>query len=201
MSNSTFEQMYGSHVYLRKFSLNDIEKVFQMSLEKGMKQWIPDQVYEDEKETKEVLEYLIAQYSSSAGPTKAPIVLGVCSLESDELIGHVGLSPVSSLVEIGYAIEDAYKKNGYAADAITTMCERAFSYYNLPSISAIVASENIPSIKTLERGHFKFLEEKEQIFHDKLTKVKIYSRSNLSRENSLKKAKPELDRIFKERKN
>ena len=44
---------------LRPFTLNDTGKVFQMSLEDGMKKWIPDQVYDDENEAHEVLEFLI----------------------------------------------------------------------------------------------------------------------------------------------
>jgi RimJ/RimL family protein N-acetyltransferase len=165
----------GKLVFLRKFSLTDAAKVFGMSREKGMQQWIPDQVYADLKESESVLSYLIQQYAASKSPAEVPIVFAVCSGESGELIGHVGLSPAAGKVEIGYAIEDSQQRRGYAADAIKAASSWALSCYSLPDILGIVAAANIASCKALEKAGFTLSEEKERVLHGKIQLVKIYS--------------------------
>ena len=38
---------------IRPFIIDDVAKVFKLSQEEGMKQWVPDQVYKDEAETED----------------------------------------------------------------------------------------------------------------------------------------------------
>jgi hypothetical protein len=59
-----------------------------------MKEWIPDQVYDNEQQAREFLGYLIRQYDKPGNPLFGPYVLGVCLNETQEVIGHVGLSPL-----------------------------------------------------------------------------------------------------------
>lgn len=164
----------GKRVFLRKFALTDTAKIFQMSIEEGMKHWIPDQVYQDENEAKEVLEFLISQYDSPEGPAAVPVVLGVCLQGTGELIGHAGLSPNGDEVEIGYAIEESKQKNGYASDAVAAFCKWAKTFYGLKHIMGIVASENAGSCRVLEKAGFEFIEEKERTMHGSLKLAKIY---------------------------
>jgi len=146
---------------LRHFTIADSPKVYQMSLEEGMKNWIPDQVYINEDETREVLEFLISCYVNPDPKTK-PFVLGVELKATNELIGHVGLSPLNGEVEIGYAIEDNYQRKGYATEAIKAICEYAIAKFKLEKILGIVAGENTGSIKALEKAGFNFIEKKER---------------------------------------
>ncbi len=165
----------GASVFLRKFAITDAEKVFQMSLEKGMQQWIPDQVYADLNESENVLKFLMQQYDCGKGPAEGPIVFGICLKASGELIGHAGLSPAAGGVEIGYAIEESQQRNGYATDAVATVSKWALHFYQLPEILGIVAAENIPSCKTLEKAGFFLSVEKERTLHEKIRLVRIYS--------------------------
>lgn len=169
-----FEKITGEKVFLRKFALTDAGKIFQMSIEEGMKQWIPDQVYDDINQAREVLEFLIEQYDSEAGPVEVPIVLGVCLNENNELIGHVGLSPVDGGVEIGYAIEESQQRKGYASDAVKTVCNWGKTFYGLEKIAGIVAAENTGSCRVLEKAGFRLLEEKLHSLHGKRRMVKFY---------------------------
>jgi [ribosomal protein S5]-alanine N-acetyltransferase len=149
------------NLILRPFTLDDTGKVYIMSLEDGMKKWIPDQVYADENEAREVLEFLITCYDKP-DPKIKPFVIGIELKGTDELIGHVGLSPLNGDVEIGYAVEEKHHRKGYATEAIKAMCQYALEKFNLDKIIGIVASENKGSVKALEKAEFCFIEEKER---------------------------------------
>jgi len=176
MGADGFPQIVSHSICLRMFCLNDVEKVFQMSVEKGIQEWIPDQVYKDQNHTREVLQFLIQQYYNSPNPYEKPIVLGVCLKGDGELIGHVGLSPYDGNVEIGYAIERRQQNRGYASEAILSMAEWAFKEFKLPYIMGFVSAENIGSCKTLEKAGFALIEEKKRMFHNKITMVKSYKK-------------------------
>ena len=181
--SENFSSITGNAVFLRKFVSTDAPKVFQMSLENGMRQWIPDQVYADLQEAESVLDFLMQQYESGKGPAETPIVLGVCTKESGELIGHAGLSPLNGKVEIGYAIEDCQQRKGYASDAIRAISNWGLSFYRLPEILAVAAAANTASCRALEKAGFKLSEEKEQTMHGKMRPVCIYSFSTPQPEN------------------
>jgi [ribosomal protein S5]-alanine N-acetyltransferase len=174
MNQLELAPIYAQSLFLRKLALTDTEKLYQMSVEPGMKQWIPDQVYADCNHARQVLEFLMAQYRPDANPKKDPIVLGVCLKNTQELIGHVGLSPLEKHVEIGYAIEEKHQKKGYASEAILAISDWAFKYFDLPLILGVVASANKASCRTLEKAGFTFSQEEERLMHGEMTGVRIY---------------------------
>lgn len=147
------------NLILRPFSLEDVNKVFKLSQEEGMRQWIPDQVYEDEEETVGVLKFLMAQYEGEPNPKEAPFILGVTLKETGELIGNVGLSPLGDDVEIGYAIGEEYQGNGYATESIIAITKWALKEIELGEILGIVDSKNQASWRALEKSEFEFIEE------------------------------------------
>lgn len=139
---------------LRQFTHEDIQKIYQMSLEEGMKEFIPDQVYENEEEARQIVEYLMLQYASDPEPDKAPYVLGIELKETRELIGHVGLSAIKEGIEIGYAIEDKYQGKGFATEAVKAMSERALKEIKLNFLWGIVDKNNTGSIKVLQKAGY-----------------------------------------------
>lgn len=154
--------METDNVILRYLTPADEEKIFEMSREAGMQQWIPDQVYEDEKESAEVIEFLRAQYKDPPAPQEAPFVLGVELKSSEELIGHVGLSPAGSGIEIGYAIEEKHQGKGYATEAVRALSDWAVKGLEIPKVLGIVDRDNGGSCKVLERSGFELVEEDEK---------------------------------------
>lgn len=150
------------NVALRYLTMADVEKIFQMSREAGMQQWIPDQVYEDEKESAEVIAFLSAQYKNPPVPQEAPYVLGVELKLTQELIGHVGLSPAGSSVEIGYAIEEKHQEKGYATEAVSAFSSWALKGLEIPEVLGIVDCENNSSCRVLEKSGFILDEENEK---------------------------------------
>lgn len=141
-----------SRLLLRPFVLDDVGKVFAMSLEAGMRQWIPDQVYRDEQHAEQVLRALIAFTDRAPAPATSPYVLGI--EHAGTLVGHVGLSPARGSVEIGYAIEDQVQRTGIATEAVTAMATWGLGELGLSEILGLVDVENTPSCRVLEKSGF-----------------------------------------------
>jgi ribosomal-protein-alanine N-acetyltransferase len=163
-------------VTLRHLVPDDAAKIFAMSQESGLRTWLPDQVYQSEEEALAVLQYLDEKYRDPGTPSLAPYVLGVCLIGSNELIGHVGLSPLDEQVEIGYAIEDKYQGQGIASQAVRAMSEWALVHFTLPRILGIVAANNSASCKVLQNADFELIEESMGILHDRSCLVRKYER-------------------------
>jgi [ribosomal protein S5]-alanine N-acetyltransferase len=143
-----------SRLVLRPFALADVPKLFVMSVEDGMRRWIPDQVYRDEAHADEVARALMAHTDNAPDPRVRPYVLGVEHTETGSLIGHVGLSPARGSVEIGYAIEQRMQGQGLATEAVAAMATWAVVGLSLPEVLGIVAADNMPSRRVLEKAGF-----------------------------------------------
>lgn len=143
-----------SRLILRPFSLADTAKIFAMSQEDGLRRFIPDQVYRDEKHAEEVLRALIAWTDQHPEPPTRPYVLGIEDKETSELVGHVGLSAARGSVEIGYAIGDRHQGRSFATEAVREMATWGLRELGLPEVLGIVAKDNGGSCRVLEKAGF-----------------------------------------------
>lgn len=159
------EPIHTTSLVLREFTKEDVPKVYMMSIESCMRDWIPDQVYRGEEHTNEVLEYLMSQYRDLQSPARTPYVLGVWLQHAGKLIGHVGLSPLRGCVEIGYAIEDKEQGHGYATQAVSAMAKWGHEACGLPKILGIVATGNVGSCRVLEKSGFVLAQEETGSLH------------------------------------
>ena len=162
---SRFVPVHTPSLILREFVIEDVPTVFQMSLESGMRRWIPDQVHRSEDHTTEVLEYLIEKYNDLESPAWEPCVLGICVRITGELIGHVGLSPLRNQVEIGYAIKERRQRYGYATEAVSAMTQWGHDNFGLPAVLGVVASANVGSCRVLEKSGFLLANEETGVLH------------------------------------
>jgi RimJ/RimL family protein N-acetyltransferase len=140
-------------VVLRPFVLADAAKLFAMSVEAGMRRWIPDQVYRDEQHAEQVARALIAFTDQPPDPRARAYVLGIEHTATRSLIGHVGLSPARGSVEIGYAVEQQRHGQGLATEAVSAMSAWGLEL-GLPEVLGIVAVDNAPSCRVLEKAGF-----------------------------------------------
>ncbi len=159
---------------LRHLVPGDAPKVFAMSRERGMREWLPDQVYGSEKAARELLEYLISCCDHPGNPRQEPYVLGVCLKETGELIGHVGLSPLEGQVEVGYAIEDRHQGRGYAKQAVKAASEWGLAAFGLTEILGIVAADNVASCRVLEAAGYALINEVEGVLHGRNDVIRSY---------------------------
>jgi [ribosomal protein S5]-alanine N-acetyltransferase len=161
-------------VTLRPFSLGDAGKMFRMSQEADLQKWIPSQVYRDLAHAEKVVASLILEFQKSDHPRTHPIVFGVERPEAGDLIGHVGLSSFRDEVEIGFAIEDAQKRKGYASAAVTAMCTWAAREFSLNQVFGYVARENEASKRVLLWSGFRRVREEVMLFQGSVEPVVIF---------------------------
>jgi RimJ/RimL family protein N-acetyltransferase len=164
-------------VTLRYFVAEDAPKVFAMSQESALRIWLPDQVYESEASTLELLRYLIESCRDPGTPMRAPYVLGVCLNRSRELIGHVGLSPRDGEVEVGYAIGERHQGRGFASEAVRAMVEWALPRFALTRVLGIVARDNAASCKVLQYAGFALATESMGSLHGRVGLIRAYHRA------------------------
>jgi len=155
------------HLNIRKFTIRDTEQIYNLSIEEGIKRWLPDQVYKSKAEAKATLQFLISQYDSVLEPDKNPYILGLELKENKELIGHVGLSPFQEEVEIGYAVGNKYQGFGYATEAVSSFSKWVLNKLNLDFIWGIVNKDNKASIKVLEKANYKYIDKENNKFRYK----------------------------------
>jgi len=140
---------------LRPFTRSDSRKMYELSQEDGMKRWIPSQVYRDEAHAASVLEFLISQYRADVDPRIAPYVLGIELKFMNELVGHVGLSPLFGDVEVGYAVQQSQQRKGIAIEAVHALCEWVTKKFPKLCVLGITSLENRISQRVLIRAGFE----------------------------------------------
>ena len=77
--------------------------------------------------------------------------------QTNQLIGRVYLHSKKELnyeVELAYGIEDKYRNNGYATEAAKAAIHFAFEQVGLNELVAIVAPDNIPSLRVIKKLGF-----------------------------------------------
>ena len=159
---------------VRPFTLSDVKRACLLSREEGQAEWMPDQVYKDEKEGTLALEFLISKYKNNPKPDKEPFVLAVDLNKTGELIGHVGLSPYQNAVEIGYAVAESQFGKGFATQAVTAVSKWALSNLDIKFIYGIVACENKGSSRVLEKSGYQLEEESNRKYHGKMRLCRKY---------------------------
>jgi RimJ/RimL family protein N-acetyltransferase len=145
---------------LRPLTLGDTRRMLEMSQEDCARQWLPSQVYPDERHAATVIEHLIGQFTLGASPTTNAFVFGVEEKPTGRLIGHVGLSPLFDTVEVGFGIATSEQRKGYATEGVARVCAWGLERFSLPAIVGVTDEENVASQRVLIRCGFSRKEEK-----------------------------------------
>ena len=123
------------------------------SLNENMQRFVPDEVFETIDEAKETIEFLIGQYASDEGPFVHPILL-----KNGENIGYVQLVKIEKGWEIGYHVAKQYTGNGYATEAVQAFIPVIAAEKHLSEVYGICLSDNIASIRVLEKCGFEAID-------------------------------------------
>ena len=143
-----------SSLTLRHFVAEDASSLQRLNGEGSTRRWLPSHVYADVAQAKVAVAYLIGCYASPGDAKQGPYVLAVELRRTRELLGHVGFSPLAGEVEVSYAIAEAARGHGYAAEALAAACNWAADAFALPSVAAVTATANVASRRVLERVGF-----------------------------------------------
>ncbi len=74
--------------------------------------------------------------------------------DTDKLVGMCGLVDLGDYVDLGYRFSRAYWGMGIATEAASAVIKHGFDVLGIEEVTAIVAKENKPSIKVVEKLGF-----------------------------------------------
>lgn len=126
--------------------------VHENSLDEDNRRFVPDEVFETETAAKETIGFLISRYGTNEGPFVYPILT-----KNGENIGYVQLAPIDDGWEIGYHIAKKYTGKGYASEAVNAFLPVISEQKALTEIYGICLSDNVASVKVMEKCGFKNL--------------------------------------------
>lgn len=149
---------------LRRLVPEDAAPFMVLNAEPSTRHWLPSHVYPTLEDASSRLGFLISCYSAPGHPQRGPYVLAVEHVDSRQLLGHVGFSPLDDEVEVSYAIAESARGLGLGTEALDLACRWLGRAFNLPSVTAITDLENIPSRRLLERTHFVHLHDETMHF-------------------------------------
>lgn len=66
-------------------------------------------------------------------------------------LGFKGQPDVAGTVEIGYSVVPLYRRQGYAVEAVRALVSWAFAHEDVQRIIAECSTDNVPSIRILEK--------------------------------------------------
>jgi len=135
---------------ITEFDLSMAESVHKNSLDEDNRRFVPDEVFETVEDAKETIEFLMSVYESEDGPLVYPVLL-----KDETNIGYVQLVPIEEGYEVGYHIGKEYTGNGYATEALRAFLEDIMTKKNLDTVYGICVSENLASVKVLEKSGFQ----------------------------------------------
>lgn len=146
------------HLGIRKFNMEDAERLYTNHLEEEVKKWIPNESYADMEETIGAIHF----YIDCVNNKHLPYVLAVELKETGELIGDTGVNEVEGNhgeVEIGYAICQKYNGKGYAAELVYSMTKFIKDTFDIKVLYGRVLRGNDASVRVLEKCGYQYVTE------------------------------------------
>lgn len=140
---------------VRTFAPDDVQRLFAIHSEAGVKRWIPNESYADPEEAKCAIDY----FAACAAQGRLPYVLAVEWKETGELIGDTGINEVegdADQVEIGYVITRRYSGMGLATELVHAMTQYAVSRFGVRVLYGRVMRGNLASVRVLEKSGYAF---------------------------------------------
>ena len=181
---STVLRIETPSLVLRPLVPGDTQRMLEMSQENCARQWLPSQVYRDERHAGTAIEYLIGQFNLDASPTTNAFVFGVEEKVTGRLIGHVGLSPFVDGVEVGFGIATSEQRKGYATEGVARVCAWGLERFSLLAILGVTDEVNVASQRVLIRCGFSRKEEKVMLFQALYRPVVVFELRKKERSQS-----------------
>jgi ribosomal-protein-alanine N-acetyltransferase len=138
---------------IRPFHLRDTEALHGILNQEEVTRYLPEDVMSSE-EVKRILAWLTECYQKNTPEHVVKLTLAVVQKENKGLIGWCGLGPLEfdpKEIEIYYGLSKEYWGKGIATEAAVAILGYGFNTLKLDKIVAITHSENIASIKIIEK--------------------------------------------------
>ena len=140
---------------LRKLGARDKSAIFALRSDEEVRRYLNRPLFTEQKQAVEFVDFICSGIEKEQWWYWA-ITLG----EEDELIGTICLWNIAadqSSAEIGFELLPDYQRKGIMNEALTAIIQFAFSQCQFSKIEGTTNSQNIPSIKLLERHGFRRL--------------------------------------------
>lgn len=140
---------------IRNFRMEDAFQLYRNHQDAEVKQWIPNESYENLEEAESVVVFFIHCVERK----RLPYVLAVELKETGQLIGDTGVNEVEGKpgeVEIGYTICHEFSGRGYASELLSSMCQFVGSQLGYRTLYGRVMKGNDASIRVLKKNGFTF---------------------------------------------
>ena len=129
--------------------------IYQNSLDKDNRKYVPDEVFDCLEEASEVVNHIISAYGSEDGP----FVYSVIRKKDNINLGYVQLVKLEEGWEIGYHIAAIFTGNGYATEAVNLFIKYIQNNTNVKQIFGIALATNKASRRVLEKCGFELIYE------------------------------------------
>ena len=146
-------QIKTERLTITTFSPDMAQTVYENSQDEDTRRFVPDEVYNSAEEAREAIYFLISRYDTTDGPFVYPIITN----DSGKNIGYVQLCKLELEEvswEIGYHIAKNFTGKGYATEAVKAFLPAMAQKLNLGEIYGICLTENIASVRVLEKCGF-----------------------------------------------
>ena len=145
-----FKKLVGDRIYLSPRSVDDYEKYVE---------WLNDFQVTDYTGRSSKILTREAEKEYLEKNTNVEAVFAIVELETDKLLGSVGIENIDHINRsgtLGIFIGDKdYRSKGYGTEAIRLVLEYGFKYLNLKNINLDVLACNERAIKCYEKCGFK----------------------------------------------
>jgi RimJ/RimL family protein N-acetyltransferase len=115
----------------------------------------------------------------AAGEPGGWVQFSVEERESGRLVGDVGLSPADGepgVIKVGYTIDPAFQRRGYATEAVGALVDFAFERLDADVVRAYADADNTASIRVAERVGLRLIERFQHRDQDGVWSVVRYER-------------------------
>lgn len=145
-------QIISERLILQEISMNDLEIIHQLHSLPEVDEFNTLGIPKNRGETKKVIQPYIADQKKS---TRTLFCWKILLKESNEFIGLAGMSLSNDRFKMGefyYKFFPEFWGNGYATETAKSLVKFGFEDCKLHRIEAGVATENLASIKVLEKA-------------------------------------------------
>jgi ribosomal-protein-alanine N-acetyltransferase len=140
-----------SRLYLRELNPEDAENFYLLNLDPDVIQYTGDSSFSSIEEAKKFLEYYDHYEKHGFGRW------AVIRSTDEAFLGWCGLkySPELNEVDLGFRFYKSFWNQGYATEAASLCLELGFGKFGMNRIVGRAMSENLASIRVLEKVGFK----------------------------------------------
>ena len=164
-------QIKTERLFITKFDESMITSVHRNSLDEDTQKFVPDEVFETEKEARDTVQFLIQCYDGEEGPFIYPVI----TLANSENVGYVqAIWREDESLEIGYKIAEKYTGQGYATEALKAFIPVVMDELEMSEIWGITRADNIASCRVLEKLDFELQEKVISNYHGSQQEVCKY---------------------------